>query len=77
MIQRILRMNSAESTGRYPNVIDTESLEDDQWPRHGARESGLLWSCMVCVVRFFSGSVSVGCHRRQPSGALSRNLIAV
>lgn len=29
-------MNGTESTGRYLNVIDTESLEDDGWPRYDA-----------------------------------------
>lgn len=37
-------MNGTESTGRYPIVIDTESLEYVGWLRRDA-ESGLLWLC--------------------------------
>lgn len=47
MIQRDLRMNGAESTGRYPNVIDTESLEDDGWPRYDARVRIIVVMCAV------------------------------
>lgn len=66
----------AESTGRYPNVIDTESLEDG-WPR----DTGCPVRIIVVARCAWRVSLAVlspaGCHRRRPSSAPSRNLIAV
>lgn len=55
---RLKKWTGAESTGRYPNVIDTESLDDD-WPReamcvHSQDYCGRGVRCVA--TRFFAGS---------------------